>query len=287
MTIALSMKINDGIVLAADSATTIVGGDPTTGQAGVVNIYNNANKVFNLKKGLPIGAITWGSGSIGLSSVSTLNKDLRKRFSGDDEKHPEWKINPLGYQVRDIAEKFKQFIFDEQYRPAFEKWPQKPVIGFIIAGYSTGEAMAEEYQIDVTATGECVGPRPVRGKDEVGITWSGMPEAITRFLLGYSEMLPAVLEQRLGVPHEQVGPAIQIIRNSLQIPFVLPAMPLQDAIDLAEFLVYATIQFAKFGPGAPTVGGPIEVAAISKHEGYKWIQRKYYFTRELNPEETE
>jgi len=37
MTIAISMKVNDGIVLAADSATTILGRDPT-GATGVVNI---------------------------------------------------------------------------------------------------------------------------------------------------------------------------------------------------------------------------------------------------------
>jgi hypothetical protein len=71
----------------------------------------------------------------------------------------------------------------------------------------------------------------------------------------------------------------------IQLPVVLPAMPLRDAIDLAEFMVDLTVKFSRFKPGAPTVGGPIEIAAISKHEGFRWVQRKYYFTRELNPEE--
>ena len=43
MTIAISLKVNDGVVLASDSATTILGGDPT-GRTGVINIYENANK---------------------------------------------------------------------------------------------------------------------------------------------------------------------------------------------------------------------------------------------------
>ena len=59
-------------------------------------------------------------------------------------------------------------------------------------------------------------------------------------------------------------------------------MPLQDAIDLAIFLVDVTIRHSQFFPGAQVVGGPIEVAAISRHENFKWIQRKHYYRQELN-----
>ena len=31
-----------------------------------------------------------------------------------------------------------------------------------------------------------------------------------------------------------------------------------------------------------TVGGPIDVAVISKGDGFIWIKRKHYFQRELN-----
>jgi hypothetical protein len=31
-----------------------------------------------------------------------------------------------------------------------------------------------------------------------------------------------------------------------------------------------------------TVGGPIEIAVI-KHEGFKWVQRKHFFSAEFNP----
>lgn len=81
MTIAVAVKVNDGFVLAADSATTL-SADGVDGKTQLLNIYNNANKIFNLHKGLPIGAMTWGRGSIGPSSISTLTKDLRVRFAG-------------------------------------------------------------------------------------------------------------------------------------------------------------------------------------------------------------
>lgn len=79
MTIAISVKVHNGVVLAADSASTLSGITPT-GQVGVVNIFTTARKIFNLYKGLPIGLITWGSGSIGHASISTLAKDLRQKL---------------------------------------------------------------------------------------------------------------------------------------------------------------------------------------------------------------
>ncbi len=60
-------------------------------------------------------------------------------------------------------------------------------------------------------------------------------------------------------------------------------MPIQDAIDLAEFLVDLTTKFIRFCDGAQTVGGPIEIATITKHEDFKWIKRKHFFPRELQP----
>jgi 20S proteasome alpha/beta subunit len=53
VSIIVSVKINDGVVMAADSATTFIKPNGEPGQ-----IYQNANKVVNLVKGLPIGVMT-------------------------------------------------------------------------------------------------------------------------------------------------------------------------------------------------------------------------------------
>ena len=286
MTIAVSLKVNDGLVLAADSASTIFGEAPT-GQTGVINVYNNANKVFNLLKGSPLGAITWGAGAIGTSSISTLMKDLRRRFavtSTTDRK--EWSVKPGLYTVEDVAQKVRRFMFDEKYVHAYSSWEEqsKPFLGFIVAGYSPETAMAEEYSIHIQGD-SCEGPTLLRPINQVGVTWNGEPEAISRLILGYGTELPMVLHHRLGVPEAQLDPAVQVLKQNLTRPLVQPAMPFQDAIDLAEFLVDTTIKYSRFLPGAPTVGGPIEVAGISKHEGFKWIRRKHYYSQELNPKE--
>jgi hypothetical protein len=282
LTIAISLKVNDGVVLAADSASTLFERDPS-GETRVVNVYNNANKVFNLKKGLPIGAITWGSGSIGAESISTLAKDLRRRLAGKDPAHQAWGLNHDTYTVQGVAQRLREFMYEEKYQPAFQDWPEKPALGFIVAGYSAGAPLAEEYQVFVNVD-SCHAPEPVRAQQESGLAWRGEPEAISRLVLGFSPRLEQVLTQNLGVPAEQAGPAMAVISEALRESLVSPAMPIQDAIDLADFLVDTAINFSRFRPGASTVGGPIEIAAITKHEGFKWVRRKHYYSRELNPE---
>jgi hypothetical protein len=64
VTIAVTLKVHEGVVLAADSAATLMARQPN-GTTAVVNVYDNANKIVNLVKGLPLGVITWGRGPSG------------------------------------------------------------------------------------------------------------------------------------------------------------------------------------------------------------------------------
>jgi hypothetical protein len=53
---------------------------------------------------------------------------------------------------------------------------------------------------------------------------------------------------------------------------------------MAESLVNLTSFKRKFSRDAETVGGPIDVAVISKADGFVWIKRKHYFAKDLNPQ---
>lgn len=286
MTIAISLKVNDGLVLAADSASTIIEHSAEGGPSNVVNVYNHANKIANLYKGKPIGAVTWGAGSIGAASIPTLLKDFRVRLTGKDPTHREWELNENSYTIEEIATRLREFMYEEKYQPTFREWPPEaqPVLGFIVAGHAPGESLADEYQL-LIASGECAPPQPLREHEVSGVTWNGEPEAITRLLLGFGTQLPGVLVEQLGVSEDELPKIMQVVRGALERPFVHSAMPIQDAIDLAEFLVDMTIKASRFAPGAPTVGGEIEIAAITTHEGFKWVRRKHYFSSEYNPRE--
>ena len=281
MTIAISVKVNDGTVLASDSASTLI--DNNTGM--VVNVYNNANKIFNLRKGLPIGAMTWGAGSIGSAAISTLAKDPRRRFSGEDLHHADWALDPDTYTIEAVSQRLKTLMYDELYVPAYDGKPKKPALGFAVVGFSSGSGLGEGYEIRIDDKGQCGAPVVRHPIDACNIATDGQPEAIIRLLGGFGTGLGAVLQQDLGVPAAQVPKALEVIQSKLATPLVADAMPIQDAIDLAEFLVDLTIKYQRFMPGADTVGGPIKVAAITKHEGFKWVRRKHYFRAELNPED--
>jgi hypothetical protein len=60
-------------------------------------------------------------------------------------------------------------------------------------------------------------------------------------------------------------------------------MPKRELIELAEALVSITTIERKATSGQATVGGPVDVAFITKHDGFVWIKRKHYFESRLNP----
>jgi len=274
MTIAISLKVNDGVILATDSAATIFTPRSNNSPGGVLNVYQNAEKLFNLCEGKPVGAITWGSGSIGAASISTLMKDFRKIQKGQ--------ISDDNINIENITDKLAAYIYNDKYLPAFQAWPDnKPNIGFLVAGYSSQESFPEEWKFEILS-GELVNPIKIRKKEESGIIWNGEPEAISRLILGQSPGLRSVLIDS-GIDEEKVQEIIDRANQKLTTPIVIAPMPIKDAIDVAEFLVETTINYSKFSPGASTVGGPIDIAAITKHEGFKWIKRKYYYNNDLNP----
>lgn len=285
MTIAISVKVHDGVVLAADSASTLTGVGPN-GETTVLNVYNNANKIVNLRKGMPVGVVTWGAGAIGPASITTVFKDIREMFSGRSlpPDGSDWTIQDGALDVGLVAERVKSYIYDHLYVNEFGAGPGKPEMGMVVAGYSSGAAHAEEYRILIDAQGQCsidalnVGPT-------CGITVGGQPQTISRLVLGIDPAMQAVLEGALGVSPTQSGQAVALLQQHLQLPVVQDPMPFKDAIDLTEFLVNATIQMSRFLPGPATVGGPIEIAAISKHEGFKWVSRKHYYDSSFNPKE--
>jgi hypothetical protein len=57
---------------------------------------------------------------------------------------------------------------------------------------------------------------------------------------------------------------------------VTPGMPLPDAVDVARFLMDTSLAFERLRADRQlkTIGGPVDLAIITRHEGFRWIQRK-------------
>lgn len=267
MTIIVAVKISDGIVVASDSASSLM-----DGSKNVINIYNNANKIYNLRKGCPIGAMAAGAGSIGALSISTIAKDFRQSIGNAAD------INK--WTVEKYSKELFNYIKNNHYDKFFKLGaPNNPDLNIWVFGFSPNASLPELWKFSLGVTHSQ--PAEELPKDEAGISSGGEPDLVQRIVAGYGTLLPDALK-KLGVSTNLIDQALAAQRQ--QVSIVVDAMPIQDAIELADFLVRSTIEFSRFKMGAPTVGGPIEIAAVTKHEGFKWVKRKHYFNAALNPE---
>lgn len=67
-----------------------------------------------------------------------------------------------------------------------------------------------------------------------------------------------------------------------QIVTALDNLSQEEVAELAENLVNLQILKHKVSNNLETVGGPIDVAIISKYDGFIWKKRKFYFPADLN-----
>jgi hypothetical protein len=86
----------------------------------------------------------------------------------------------------------------------------------------------------------------------------------------------------------QIGNQLNSYRsfNFTPIVNVVAALPKTDLASMAESLVNLTSLKRRVSLQAETVGGPVDVAVISRSDGFIWIKRKEYFRPELNPGHT-
>ncbi len=76
----------------------------------------------------------------------------------------------------------------------------------------------------------------------------------------------------------------QIKRENHIIPLMNAVSNLakEDLYEMAESLIYLTYLKRRITFAEESVGGPVDVAVISKGDGFIWIKQKHYFRPELN-----
>lgn len=263
MTILVSVKINDGVVIATDSASSFANG----------MVYNHSRKIVNLREGLPIGAMVTGAGGMGNASIDTLLKDLRCRFTDKDSAYADWILEPENYRMQDIASRVREFLFEEISKAhGATTWTK-----IRLCGYSALRPLPEIWEVSLQGE-TCPEPFCVQSEQEFGLRWDGEYEALDRLVFGLGTRFNEFAVKH-GMPERNSLELREKIIPDLYELLFIEAMPIKDAIDLARFLVETTIGFTKFSVSrAKTVGGPIQMVAITKHEGFQWIQSGYSLT---------
>jgi hypothetical protein len=68
-----------------------------------------------------------------------------------------------------------------------------------------------------------------------------------------------------------------------RIKMAVAILPVEELASMAAALVNLTSQKRRYTPDEETVGGAVDVAVITKADGFVWIDRKFYFEKEKNP----
>lgn len=286
VTICVAVSVNDGIVFAVDSATSIstVNAD---GKSEVINVYNSGLKLFNLYKGLPIAAMTCGMGSIGTLSISSLAKHLRYLLTHGDGN---WKLNPENYTLEEVVEKARRYLFDDRFAQLPDPKPSDS-FEFWVGGYPSDMAAPYELWKITIADRICAEPERLAEPGQSGIAWGGAHEPINRLVIGYDHKLLTALKELLepaaGADPVDIAAVNNFLRRRTEVMLHSPLMPIQDAIEFSNFLVETTKGFYRYLPGANIVGGEADIAVVTRYEGFKWVRRKHFYEFHLNRLETD
>ncbi|HKE72433.1 MAG TPA: hypothetical protein VKB57_02390 [Acidimicrobiales bacterium] len=259
MTLAVAVVCQDGVVVAADSRTTLnnfrasrVGSDAT-------------HKVFGSGR---VAIATWGEAFVLGRSVAHHMANFADAESGNCH-HPRAAAEALADHFGDLCD---QQLPTEMAIAA----QQDMALGFLVAGHDqagVGEAWEvrlPDREVELAAT-------MAEGGAAV---WRGQGDVVSRLLVGFDESLLERVVGRYGLRREYEALRPLLRECGYRIPF--ETMNLQDAVDLAALCLRVTADVQRFSLGAslhspefswPGVGGPTEIAAVTLRGGFSWVQR--------------
>ena len=258
VTICASVKVRDGLVLATDSMSQVTGAD-ASGRVEVLQTYSNARKLFQVGS-LPMGVTSYGTGNVGNRSIQGLMSDFQQR-------------GELATGVKEVTESLFDF-FKVAYEVEFASLPmeQRPALGFFVAGYSEGNAFAEEWEFLFPVDPS---PQPVRPENGFGSSWRGIDSPFTRLYKGFDPYIPQALRDA-GLDDGVIGQVMDFVRKFESV-VVYDGMPVQDAINFAAYMLRTTIGYDFFQIGPPSCGGPLQVAIILPNDGFRWVEKSEFF----------
>ncbi len=270
MTVAVSVNLSDGVVLAVDSAITL------GGPAGVVKVYEHAEKLFRLQN-KPIGIAFYGQATLGARSVGSYLREFEYTNPGD--------VLTDGKPIAEVVEALRQFFMDkyqETVAPTLEQQTGQPLdqipleqrsqLGIVVGGFSHAAYLSEVWNILIPQNNTPGSAVLSRSQGDSGGNWFAMFEPIFRYTKGYSpnllnDVVSVFVEDRgVGLTQDEQARIQEILlRYEYQIPFL--AMPMHEGIQYARFLVELVINHHRFVIGAPIVGGGVQIGRVTYNVG--------------------
>ena len=264
MTICVSVKTRQGLVLGTDSMSTITA--LVDGQIRVVKTYRNARKLTQIGQ-LPVGVFTYGVGNIGQRSLYGLITEFCRQLP--DEK-----------AVPDIAKNLSAFI-EPEYQKHFGSGSDEHKLGLYVAGYSPASALPEEWSFEFPDAAQ---PKPVQSEDSFDVNWRAITIPFMRLHQGFDIRFYAMLADKmlkLGISEKAMKSIFSLFKETIEdIPLTpsihFASMPIQDAINFAVYVLQTTIGYTTFESVTPSCGGPLQIAVITEDRGFVWVREPQY-----------
>lgn len=257
MSLGIAIVAPEGLVLAAESRLTLSGNNPA-GQMIHVS-YDNATKVLSFNEPHQwVGAVTYGQAVIGVRTAASFLPEF------------ETGLGTKRLKVQNFAQAMSDFYMAQwKAVPMQDPWPGSPLM-FLVGGYDDKEPYPCMYEFALPNA-----PTPLRRQapGDFGMVWGGQREHVDRLVQGFDAQLPDLIQTTLGLTPAQ-RTQLDTTLAGLQLPLPLQAMPLQDCIDLAIFFIRTTIAAQSLTVGIRGVGGPIDIATVTRRDGLAFVQQK-------------
>ena len=264
MSLGIAFKGPEGIVLAADSRVTLTA-EMQRGEEKMMlpSTFDNATKLLQIAEHDHVGVVTYGVGAIGQQEPRTAHSFLPE-FEDALSKE---KVGRLS--IEDFAVRFCNF-FVEQWRAKMPEGYSGPDMVFLIGGFDEDAPYGRVYKVTIPSN-----PTPEeQNAGQFGVIWGGQLEYTTRLVKGFDPKLPSIVQGFLGLTDEQRVALQEHLEGALSSRIPYPFLPLQDCVDLSIFLIRTTMEIQNWIVGVRGVGGAIDVATITRTEGFKPVQRK-------------
>jgi len=262
MSLGVVVKGTEGVVLAADSRVTLQAQRLGHPHPLPIN-FDNASKLLSFTKPHTfVGAVTYGAAIIGKRTAHSFMPEFERDHLADESKR---------LKIGTYANKLSEF-FLKRWQESTPPDYSGPDMTFIVAGYDEGEAYGNVFLFGIPSQPE---PLPRNdGKNEFGMTWGGQLEIASRLIQGFDPALIPIIKGRLKLNDQQLRDLVDDLRKNLEFPIPYDILPLQDCVDLAIFMIRTTIAAQHLGVGLRGVGGPIEVAIITRTKEIGFLQKK-------------
>ncbi len=257
MSLAVVIKGPEGVVLAADSRVSVTAAEPNN---PVTVNFDNATKLLTFgKPHTKVAAVTYGMASIGNRTAHSFLPEF------------EASLPAKAAAVEEYANLLKDF-YAARWKEAAPTDQGGPDMSFIVAGFDPGASYGRIFLLGIPSN-----PQPkayYSGETEFGVRWGGQLEIVNRIVLGFDPRLPALLTKYLGVDQATLDQGFGRIAQDLEFAIPYGLLALQDCVDLAIFLIRATVTAQNLALTLRGVGGAIDVASITRTEGLHYVQRK-------------